>query len=302
MSRNVLTNPTSSLENTARQICEKFSGYWKNDKGMCCCPAHDDNTPSLGVSIGRNAILFHCFAGCPQKEVLAGFERQGVPARSLFSGSSIPIPATSPKEIKPSANAQRLWRQAQRLQGTIARTYLKKRLISITSPELRFLERTPLGPKSHVRFLPAMLASVRTDAHIMAIHRTFLLPDGSGQSDFIKPKRALGSLGTGAVRLFPPKDGVLGLAEGTESAMSATQLTGIPTWATLGNERFGIVTIPESVKQLHLFVDHDAGGDLAEAKAREHFQMPGRSIIARRPSRRGDDWNNELFRANAAST
>ncbi|MEH6663055.1 MAG: toprim domain-containing protein, partial [Parasphingorhabdus sp.] len=108
--------------------------------------------------------------------------------------------------------------------------------------------------------------------------------------------------GTGAVRLFPPKDGVLGLAEGTESAMSATQLTGIPTWATLGNERFGIVTIPESVKQLHLFVDHDAGGDLAEAKAREHFQMPGRSIIARRPSRRDDDWNDELFRANAAST
>ena len=302
MSRNVLTNPTSYLENTARQICEKFYGYWKNNKGMCCCPAHEDNTPSLGVSIGRNAILFHCFAGCPQKEVLAGFERQGVPAHSLFSGSSIPIPAASPKEIKPSANAQRLWRQAQRLQGTIARTYLETRLISVTSPELRFLERTPLGPEGHVRFLPAMLAAVRTDADIMAIHRTFLLPNGSGKADFVKPKRALGSLCTGAVRLFAPKNGVLGLAEGTESAMSATQLTGIPTWATLGNERFGIVTIPESVKQLYLFVEHDAGGDLAEAKAREHFQMPGRSIIARRPGRRGDDWNNELFRANVAIT
>ena len=302
MSRNVLTNPTSYLENTARQICEKFYGYWKNNKGMCCCPAHEDNTPSLGVSIGRNAILFHCFAGCPQKEVLAGFERQGVPAHSLFSGSSIPIPAASPKEIKPSANAQRLWRQAQRLQGTIARTYLETRLISVTSPELRFLERTPLGPEGHVRFLPAMLAAVRTDADIMAIHRTFLLPNGSGKADFVKPKRALGSLCTGAVRLFAPKNGVLGLAEGTESAMSATQLTGIPTWVTLGNERFGIVTIPESVKQLYLFVDHDAGGDLAEAKAREHFYMLGRSIIARRPGRRGDDWNNELFRAIAAST
>ena len=302
MSRNVLTNPTSYLENTARQICEKFSGYWKNDKGMCCCPAHDDNTPSLGVSIGRNAILFHCFAGCPQKDVIAGFERQGVPARSLFSGRSVSIPPAPTKEIKPSANAQRLWRQARCLQETIGQTYLEKRLISITSPELRFLERTPLGPKGNVRFLPAMLAAVRTDSDIMAIHRTFLLPDGSCQADFIKPKRALGSLGTGAVRLFAAKNGVLGLAEGTESAMSATQLTGIPIWATLGNERFGIVTIPESVKQLYLFVDHDAGGDLAEAKAREHFQMPGRSIVARRPGRRGDDWNNELFRANAAST
>lgn len=302
MSRNFEINPTSSLENTARQICEKFSGYWKNGKGMCCCPAHDDKTPSLGVSIGRNAVLFHCFAGCPQKDVLAAFERQGVSARSLFCGCSVLIPVAPPKEIKPSANAQRLWRQAKRLQGTIARTYLEKRLINMTSPELRFLDRTPLGPKGHVRFLPAMLAAVRTDADIMAIHRSFLLPDGSGQADFIKPKRALGSLGTGAVRLFPPKNGVLGLAEGTESAMSATQLTSIPIWATLGNERFGIVTIPESVKQLYLFVDHDAGGDLAEAKAHEHFQMPGRSIIACRPDRRGDDWNNELYRANAAST
>lgn len=302
MSRKVPINPNSSLQRTARQICEKFSGYWKNNKGMCCCPAHDDNTPSLGLSIGRSAILFHCFAGCSQNQVLAGFERQGIFARSLFSGNSVSIPAARPKTIKPSANAQRLWRQAQRLQKTIVQTYLEKRLVNITSPELRFLERTPLGPKGHVHFLPAMLAAVRTDADIMAIHRSFLLADGSGQADFIKPKRALGSLGTGAVRLFSPKNGVLGLAEGTESAMSATQLTGIPTWATLGNERYGIVTIPESVKQLYLFVDHDAGGDLAEAKAREHFQMPGRSIIVRRPGRPGDDWNNELFRAIAAST
>ena len=301
MSRNVLTDPKSYLERTARQICEKFSGYWKNDKGMCCCPAHDDNTPSLGVSIGRSAILFHCFAGCPQKDVLAALERQGVSARSLFCGGSASISSAPPKEIKPSANAQRLWRQARRLSGSIAQTYLQRRLINITSPDLRFLERTPLGPKGHVRFLPAMLAAVRTDADIMAIHRTFLRPDGSSKAKFKKPKRALGSLGTGAVRLYPPDDGVLGLAEGTESAISATQLTGIPTWATLGNERFGIVTIPESVRFLYLFVDHDAGGDLAEAKAHEHFQMPGRSIIARRPYRRGDDWNDELFRMVAAA-
>ncbi|CAN0547740.1 unnamed protein product, partial [Ectocarpus sp. 12 AP-2014] len=47
--------------------------------------------------------------------------------------------------------------------------------------------------------------------------------------------------------------------------------------------------------------DHDAGGDLAEAKACEHFQMPGRSIIPRRPYRRGDDWNDELVRMVAAA-
>lgn len=170
MSRNVLTDPRSYLERTARQICEKCSSYWKNDKGMCCCPAHDDNTPSLGVSIGRNAILFHCFVGRPQKDVLAALERQGVSPRSLFCGGSVAISSAPPKEIKPSANAQRLWRQARRLQGTIAQTNLQNRSINITSPELRFLERTSLGPKGHVRFLPAMLAAVRTDARRPSVH------------------------------------------------------------------------------------------------------------------------------------
>src|SRR5690554_6475452 len=155
MSRNFPGNPRSSLESTASQICKRFSGYWKNGKGMCCCPAHDDKTPSLGVSIGRNAILFHCFAGCSQTQILAALERQGVSTRSLFSGSSVSIAPAPPKEVKPSANALRLWRQASPVQGSITQTYLEKRLIRMVSPELRFLERTPLGPKGHVRFLPA---------------------------------------------------------------------------------------------------------------------------------------------------
>ncbi|MCE3370507.1 toprim domain-containing protein, partial [Staphylococcus aureus] len=76
------------------------------------------------------------------------------------------------------------------------------------------------------------------------------------------PKRALGSLGQGAVRLAEPVDGKLGLAEGIESALSAMQLFGIPCWASLGNERFGLVAIPDSVRELHLFIDNDAGGAL----------------------------------------
>ena len=54
----------TSLEDTARKICESRGGKWSGTKGMACCPAHEDRTPSLGVSLGRQAILFHCFAGC----------------------------------------------------------------------------------------------------------------------------------------------------------------------------------------------------------------------------------------------
>lgn len=261
---------------------------------MCCCPSHDDNTPSLGVSIGTRAILFHCFAGCSQVEVLEALARQGIPPAALFNGSSQPIPPKSPTIDKPSANALRLWKMALRVSGSLAERYLKGRHIDIASSELRYLARTPFGPKSHVRFLPAILAAVRTDMGIIAIQRTFLDPRTATQANFKNPKRALGTPGIGTVRLFLPRNGILGLAEGSESALSATILKDIPCWATLGNERFGIVTIPESVRELYLFVDNDAGGDLAEAKARAHFAMPGRSIYRLSPPNPGDDWNDEL--------
>ena len=78
----------ASLEDTARKICESRGGKWSGNKGMACCPAHDDRTPSLGVTLGRKAILFHCFAGCNRSDVLAAFAREGIGAASLFSGSS----------------------------------------------------------------------------------------------------------------------------------------------------------------------------------------------------------------------
>lgn len=40
------------LERRAREIVESLRGHWSRGKGMCCCPAHDDRTPSLSVSTG----------------------------------------------------------------------------------------------------------------------------------------------------------------------------------------------------------------------------------------------------------
>src|SRR3546814_5769905 len=74
----------SSLEYTARRICESRGGKWTGPKGMACCPAHKDRIPSLGVTLGRKAILFHCFAGCDQQSVLSALAREGFDAAMLF--------------------------------------------------------------------------------------------------------------------------------------------------------------------------------------------------------------------------
>ena len=284
-----------SLESRGRALVEALGGTWSRSKGMSCCPAHADRTPSLSVSLGRRAILVHCFAGCTNEAVIEALGRVGMCIGDLFdsSGENFEVPK---RQDAADRNAQRLWREASILADSPAQRYLASRGISFSSSDLRFHPRMPLGPKGSVRFLPAMVAAVRNDAELLALHRTFLEPDGSGLATFDRPKRALGSLGTGAVRLAFPRAGLLGLAEGIETALSAIQSFGIPCWATLGNERFGLVTIPESVRELHLFVDNDAGGVLAEQRAREVYAVDGRRIVTRCPPQTGDDWNDVLMR------
>ncbi|MCB1469530.1 MAG: toprim domain-containing protein [Rhizobiaceae bacterium] len=284
------TNHT--LAETARRICESRGGKWSGTKGMACCPAHDDRTPSLGVSLGRQAILFHCFAGCDQESVLAALAREGVQKSALFSRGAIAPTMDNGPAAKPSAAALRIWRDAQPLHASPAKAYLESRGILAASPVLRFHPKTPLGPRGQARFLPAMIAAVSLDEGPIAIHRTFL--SGNAKADFEKPKRTLGALGEAAVRLFAPAFGKLGLAEGIESAMSAYALTGIPVWATLGNERFGLVSVPDSVTELHLFVDHDAGGELAVTRGLAAYARDARTVQVRKPSSRDTDWNDEL--------
>ena len=144
-----------------------------------------------------------------------------------------------------------------------------------------------------------MIAAVRDEAGVVAVHRTFLASDGRGLATRQPARAALGILGSGLVRLAPACD-LLGLAEGIETALSASALFGVPCWATLGAERFQRITLPSSIDRIILFLDHDAAGRRAEGLARAHFQNM-LAIDARYPERPGEDWNDVLRRVRPAS-
>lgn len=56
----------------ATRILSKFDNVKKTTTGwQASCPAHDDNNPSLSISINDNKILLHCFADCETADVLA---------------------------------------------------------------------------------------------------------------------------------------------------------------------------------------------------------------------------------------
>lgn len=40
------------------------------DKWLSCCPAHDDNSPSLSVSVINDRVLFKCWAGCGGVDIM----------------------------------------------------------------------------------------------------------------------------------------------------------------------------------------------------------------------------------------
>lgn len=273
---------------SGRAIVESLGGRWGQSGGMCRCPAHRDRTPSLSVRLGRKRLLFHCFAGCDNGAVLQALHALRLPGAASWSPAER---HDAPDDLSRRA-AQQLWSDARAAAGSPAELYLAGRGIKPT-PALRFHPRTPLGPKPFTRFSPAMIASVTDATGLIAVHRSFLSRDGRRLTRREPRRAALGRLGSGLVRLTPAAPR-LGLAEGIETALSATSLFDLPCWATLGTERFSRIELPPGVEEIVLFLDHDAGGKRAEMLAREHL---GRHVVeAHYPPCLGDDWNDVLRR------
>jgi putative DNA primase/helicase len=103
-----------------------------------------------------------------------------------------------------------------------------------------------------------------------------------------------GRMEDAAVQLAVCED-VLGLAEGVETALSATQMTGVPCWAVLGARRLDKVQIPAAVTRLYLFADNDDPGREAAARAFVRYHNPPScKVIPWYPPEPHKDWNDFL--------
>jgi hypothetical protein len=280
------------LDEEGRRLVERLGGRWSGSAGLCRCPAHDDRRPSLSVRTGRTSLLLHCFAGCSAADILKSLRAAGQPIESVSGSSSSESGSGAARQAERSrAAAIRLWGAARPIAGTPVERYLAGRGLAAECSELRYHPRTPHGARPLTRFRPAMIAAVRDESGLVAVHRTFLDAHRCRLAPIEEPRCGLGRFGSGAVRLggIGPR---LGLAEGIETALSASALFGLPCWATLGTERFRLVSLPPEVTELILFVDNDAGGRRAEALAREAFAYL--AIEAHYPRRKGFDWNDVL--------
>lgn len=292
MAAHVISNTRADLEAQGKAIVQRLGGQWRPNGGMCRCPAHDDRDPSLSVRIGASTLLFKCFAGCDGVDVIRAIRDQRILDLDYIR-SRPPAddgPATDQRRAR---KALQIWDAARPLGGSPALRYLQERGLSTTSPELRYLARTPCGIGAGATFRPALIAAVRDDRGFVSIQRTFLDRDRPAKaSDLENAKMALGTPGRGAVRLFRATT-ILAIAEGIETAIAARIMHGIPVWAVLGTERFPLVELPAGVAELVLLPDRGRAGERAAALAAEAHQRPGLTITTAWP-RRGD-WNDDLL-------
>jgi putative DNA primase/helicase len=186
----------------------------------------------------------------------------------------------------------KLWRESVPIEGTLAERYLRnvRRILVPLPPTLRFCASVKV-PRSQLR-LPALIAAVSgEDRRVVSVQITFLDQRTATKAAIDPPRLTFGRMLNGAVRLGAAHD-TLALAEGIETALSFTELTGIVCWAVLGKARFGKIALPTRVRHLHLCADTDSV-DVCE-RAKHRYQRRGLDVAVHTP-KVGKDFNDDLM-------
>jgi putative DNA primase/helicase len=143
----------------------------------------------------------------------------------------------------------------------------------------------------------AMLAMVRdAENNPNTLHVTYI--DNYGhKAPVASPRKIMppkNPMSGGAIRLYEPtEDGTIGIAEGIETAIAATMLTGIPTWSTLNTAMMEKVVLPEGITRVVIFADHDenyAGHKAAYALANRLAASEHKLVEVRIPTLKGQDF------------
>jgi putative DNA primase/helicase len=196
----------------------------------CLVPSHGngrgDRNPSLMIRDGDKPgrVLVHCYAGGLPADVLTALRQRGLLADAGDEDRrrhTLSQPAPPPKH-EPDSAALATWRKGVAITAEhTAGRYLAARGLTIEPPPSL---RASMLEYLDMFSLPAMIAAVQApDRRVIAVQTTLIDPRGDRKAQVRMPRKTIGSLGLGAVRLAAAHD-VLGLTEGTEKALAAMQL------------------------------------------------------------------------------
>ena len=106
----------NKLDQTFRYIIERTEAKLSSGEGQYSgiCPAHDDTSPSLSISIQQGQILLFCHTGCDINQIL---QELGIKMQDLFESSPVGSPILQNKneeklkQMESRSRAKEIWDQ-----------------------------------------------------------------------------------------------------------------------------------------------------------------------------------------------
>lgn len=268
------------------------------------CPCGDGTDRFRFTDLGGQGLYFcHCSDGSK-----GGIELLKCCKGVDFKGACELIESVigeCPRDKEEAKPQPQSW--AQRLRREVVKTkrsaYLEGRGLEVPSV-LDWHKSLPYydDGKEAGRY-PAMLAPVMHKGQFLTYHATYL--DAGGKAP-VNPNRKLlpGKSNRGAaVPLYEPKDGVIGVAEGIETAIAAKLLFGVPAWAALNTAMLKNFEPPADVEAVIIYGDNDANhAGQAAAHALAHRLIgQGFDATVTFPEQVGHDWADVLLSRRAAA-
>jgi len=210
---------------------------------------------------------------------------------------------------KNAADLALRWSRARPLvPGDPVTLYLKRRLGVALWPlpaTLRYVPDLPyFDDGQEVGRFPAMVAAITSPAgELVALHRTWVTRDGR-KADVPGPvkklSRTCGSLTGAGIALWSQPDdrGVIGVAEGIETAMAASYGGRMPVCAAYSAGALAAWQWPEGARRLVIWADHDPAGADAADRLRARAQRAGLAVLTKTPPEAGTDWCDHVHQRN----
>lgn len=252
---------------------------------LCPGPGHSRDDRSLKVNFKPDgSFTVTSFAGDDFREC-----RDHVKAvLGLDDREPQPLPPAPVQLLDKTAQirkALRIWTEAQPIEGTSASTYLLSRGGIVYSGEaLRFHPACPFRSERHPAMVGLMTDIVTGEP--CGIHRTALLPDGSGKA--APGKMMLGRAQNAVVRLHEDADVTsrLCIAEGIETALATADR---PIWACLSAGTMKAFPVLQGIEAITIYADHDMAGIAAANECGERWFAADREVTQIMPSTLGFD-------------
>jgi putative DNA primase/helicase len=291
-------------QRTAEEIGRALGGRRSGRGWRCRCPAHrPDGHPSFTVVEKDGKVLFKCWSGCSQLQLVSALRGMGLWGGQLSSDYAAPRKTSDsgPEASRGPHDPMKPWRQTGPLTSEcVPNRYLRNRIGEITDAEARSLRFSPsMWHWPSDSNWPCLIARVsHATGEDLGSHMTFIACDRNAKAPIEKPRLfSAGTRSQGGGVWFGTIDShrEFIICEGLESVLSAMRIFGVTGGcAALSANGIRNLILPPEAKLIRIFADHDGLGQglSAAREAGRRWTAEGRAVAISMALQVGQDAND----------